>query len=175
MQKRITENENGITVWGFVGIILIILIVWQFTGSYLGIGTPTDFFSQTPKELENQILMKDKVTKQTWKHDGIQITKFFTVQTGHTYAIQLITNAPYKFTGLPYYMIWDVWFFNETSFVLELLAGAQWNIPFSSIWDNTFEIDIPVYYPDVTYRVNADFYSPDGTPLLHVRYEYIHP
>lgn len=175
MRKRINRDENGITAWSLLAIIIIALIAWQLTGGYLGIGKPLDFLSE-PSELNYRILMKDKVTKQTWEQAYIgQISTLFTVQTGHTYCIQLVTNAPYKFSGLQYYLVWDVWFYNTTSASLELLAGAQWNMPYTSIWDNTFEINIPVYYPNIDYRVNVDFYSPDGTPLLHSRFEYFHP
>lgn len=174
--KRLNKDENGLTVWGLLGIIIIILLIWQFAGNYLGIGLPTDFLSTEPSELEYRILMKDKVTKQTWEQEYVgQVSISFTVQTGHTYALQLVTNAPYKFSGLQYYLVWDVWFYNETSASLELLAGGQWNMPYTSLWDNTFEINIPVYYPDIDYRVNTDFYSPDGTGLLHSRFEYLHP
>lgn len=169
MRKRLNKDENGITVWSILGIILIVLIVWQFTGEYLGIGKPLDFLSTDPSEIETHILIQNKITGQSWENID-EIWKSFTIISGHTYQLKLNTNAPYKFSGEQYHVVWEVKFHNLTSGNIEVIGGARWDIPITSIYLNSFKIDIPVYHPTIKYIIQATFYNPDGVQLLYVEY-----
>lgn len=169
MRKKINKNENGISAWSIIGIILIGLIIWQFTGNYLGIGTPTDLLSTDPSEITHHILIQDSVTGETWENID-EIWKSFEIEYGHTYNLKLNTNAPYKFSGEQYHLVWEVKYHNLTSDAIEIIGGARWDLPWTGIFSNSFKIPIPVYYPDIKYIVQAKFYNPDGIQINYVEY-----
>jgi hypothetical protein len=147
--KRINKNENGISGFSILSIIIAIAIIftsWQYLAPSFGYPSITDLvYGEEPVYADLYIF--DHVTgEETKLTRGISFPKFATNYElqieGHIYSFILKTNAPFLFGDNFYKMVYS---YQNVAYLSanngELMAFST-ALPYSAIWSNTFTYTI---------------------------------
>lgn len=167
--KRINKNENAISGWSIIGIILIIILFWQFAGGYLGIETPTDLLNPEPENITHSSLIKDIVDLSSHNMaDGYQSE--WDLKSGHIYQLEFTTNAPYKTTNQFRYTVLLQWRNGTQTFPnWDIVQTETHLIWIDSIWKNTWQSPLNIHSGDERFYLEVNFYSPTGIQLANYR------
>jgi len=163
--KRINKNENAITGWSLIGIILIIVLVWQFAGGYLGIITPTGLINPEPESITHSVLIKDVVDLSSHEMNPNYQTEW-DLKSGHIYQLEFTTNAPYQTPNSYRYTILLKWKNGTQTFPdWTILQTETHLIGIDSLWKNTWINSLNIFSGDERFWIEINYYNPNGVLL----------
>lgn len=163
--KKLNKDENAITGWSLIGIILIAILVWQFAGGYLGITTPFDLINPEPDTLTHSVKIKDIVDLSYHDMNSVYQSEW-DLQSGHIYQLEFSTNAHYQTPDSYRYTVLLKWKNGTQTFPDWTIVQTETHlISYDAIWKNTWNSPLNIHSGDERFWIEINFYNPNGVLL----------